>query len=153
MLKQTSTIVLLFALTFLIGAGSGYFFRGLTSPSVATYNEVVWEERDGRAERMRDGDRGAGQHQEQQYREFRMRMISELALEEEQVEPFFVIMATSRRNMRTVREENRDQLRAEMRQQADDMHAQVREVLSDEQFNKWMEMSRQYARNGGRGGN
>ena len=150
-MRQTSTIVLLFALTFLIGAGSGYFFRGLTMSSGTELRAEAMEQQDRRGEGMREGQRGGGQ---EQYQQFRARLILELNLSDEQIDPFFDIMVSNRRSMRGIREESRDQLRRDMRQQADEMHTQVQSVLTEEQFARWMEMSRQYQQsNNGRGGN
>lgn len=154
MLKHTSTIVLLFAVTFLLGVGSGYFLRGLTTAPAPVAGESTETTRGvrggGSGEGNGEGLRAGGANQEQQYRQFRARMISELSLTEEQIDPFFDIMMSNRRSMRTLREENRDQLRRDIRRQADEMHQEVRTVLTSEQFERWMEMSRQQSRNGNR---
>lgn len=163
MIKHTSTIIILFALTFAAGLGSGYFLRGAfgSGDSLATeYRDARGDSQYGmgQGDRQRQGewqdrDRQGmhqGQRQERdrqaEYERFRSRLIAELELAPDQIDPFFEVMTQNRRAMRDLREDNQELLRREMRQQAETMHEQVDAILNDEQFERWMEMSRRLRR-------
>ncbi|KPP99174.1 MAG: hypothetical protein HLUCCA01_11880 [Bacteroidetes bacterium HLUCCA01] len=163
MIKHTSTIIILFALTFAAGLGSGYFLRGalgagdsLTTGYHDTRGGAHYESGQGNRQRQgewQDRDRQGmqqGQRQERDrqadYERFRTRLIAELELAPEQIDPFFEVMTQSRRALRDIREDNQEALRREMREQAEIMHEQVDTILNDEQFERWMEMSRRLRR-------
>lgn len=83
---------------------------------------------------------------------FRMYLIRELDLSEEQIEPFFRETRENRRAMREIMDHSRRDLNRRMQAQADTLHAGLRVVLTEEQLQRWMEIRRQYEQQQNRSG-
>jgi parvulin-like peptidyl-prolyl isomerase len=142
MSQRKAYIISLFALTFLIGAASGYFLRGSVTPmgklspsDPALTGTIEQPDRSGQRNRY---DRPDGTMRE--------RLITELNLRDEQISPFFDITLRHRRLIRDISEDHRVQLMRELRAQSDSLDAELRGLLSTEQYLRWSEMQTRYMR-------
>lgn len=141
-MNKTVQLILLFAITFLIGGTGGYFLRGsLPAPSETQrvreervrWREMSPEQRDQLNSRMRD------------------RMISDMQLQEEQHEIFFTLVNQHRREMRRILEESRRDADRDVRAQADSLYAQLAVVLDAEQLEHWQKLQRRMIQEQGQG--
>lgn len=139
-MKHTFVIILLFAVTFLIGGASGYFLRGTTVQSQEIKSTQERSER-GQSEGMR---------RERDPQQMRANLIERLSLEDHQVDDFFDVLMASRREMRDFREDHRTEFHRGLTERTDSMHAQVRAILTTEQFEEWIKIQPSQNRNGGR---
>lgn len=137
-MKQTIVIILLFAVTFLIGGASGYFLRGtIQSQEIKPTQE------------QSERGRGEGMRRERNPQQMRDNLIARLSLEDHQIDEFFDVLISSRRDMRDFREDSRIKLHRGLAERTDSMHAQVRAILTEEQFEEWMNIQPRQNRNGG----
>ena len=135
-MKITAKVVLLFLITFLFGVTVGYF---LNDPVSHMLKE---------AEKAEMRDRGP---QDREHREMRMReyMVNELELSDEQKEPFFQATHNSRRAMRDIMNQTREESSRRIRAEVDSLNVVLTELLSAEQLEKWDKMQQRYRRQRG----
>ncbi|HAC15693.1 MAG TPA: hypothetical protein DCE78_07085 [Bacteroidetes bacterium] len=137
-MKITAKVVLLFLITFLFGVTVGYF---LNDPVSKMLKE---------AEKAEMRDRGP---QEREHREMRMRdyMVNELGLSQDQTEPFFEATRNSRRVMRDIMTQTREESTRKIRAEVDSLNVILTEILSEEQLEKWDKMQQMYRHQRGPG--
>jgi hypothetical protein len=140
--QRKSYIISLFALTFLIGAASGYFLRGSFDPaSVSTSSEPSLSDTmppPGREMHRNREDRSSST--------LRERLVTELNLDDSQIDPFFDITLRHRRLMRDISDDHRILMMRAMRAQADSLDAELRLILNTDQYLRWAEMQSRYMR-------
>jgi hypothetical protein len=136
MSQRKAYIISLFALTFLIGAGSGYLLRGsfdpFSGPSQSNSSISGIPEPPGQALHRNRPERSSDS--------IRERLVSELNLSDHQVAPFFEITLRHRRLIRELSEDHHLQVRRAMRSQSDSLNTELRTLLSDEQYLRWIEL-------------
>lgn len=139
-MKQKSTLLIFFSVTFLMGTLVGFFLK---DPMLKLFPVDARHE-------QRDEDPEARVHRERRMHNY---MIRELGLEKEQHEEFFSVMQKRRRAMRNIMEESRVETNMRIRVQADSLNFQLSEILTAEQYEKWKKMQEHYVRQRGpRGG-
>jgi DNA-directed RNA polymerase specialized sigma subunit len=130
-MNKTVQLMLLFALTFVIGGVSGYFLRGTIPQSPQStqvrderprWREMPPEQRDRLNERMRD------------------RMIAEMSLREDQQDVFFTLVNRHRREMRNILDESRQQADRNVRTQADSLQTELSRILDATQLERWNQL-------------
>ena len=86
--------------------------------------------------------------QDREHREMRMRdyMVKELELRDDQTEFFFETMRNSRRTMRVIMTQSRDESIRKIRAESDSLNVVLAEILSQDQLQKWDKMRERYLR-------
>jgi hypothetical protein len=132
-MKQKSTLILFFAITFLLGSVVGYMLKDPIQKLSQSSVEQV---------------RTPNSPEERVRAEQRMRnyMIRELSLEEDQIEVFFAVMHQRRRAMRVIMDSSRTETNQRIRIQADSLNLELQDILTDDQFAKWDKMQERYRR-------
>ena len=135
-MKITAKVVLLFLITFLFGVTVGYFLNDPVSKML----------RDADRAEMRDHE-----PQDREHREMRMRdyMVNELELRGDQTELFFEAMRNSRRTMRDIMNQSREESNRRIRAESDSLNVVLTDILSEEQLDKWEKMQQRYRRQRG----
>jgi hypothetical protein len=135
-MKPTFKIILLFVITFMLGGMSGYF---LSRP----INQLL--DGDRRSE-MRGQNENRDEDRRRNDERFRQFMINELELEPTQVDTFFTVTRQSRRNMRDIMMETREESSRRIRAEVDTLNQQLSGILNPSQMEKWGQMQDRYRR-------
>jgi len=138
-MKLKGTLILFFAITFLMGSVVGYLLKDPVQELLISKTEQV-QPQDSPENRVRA---------EQRMRNY---MVRELSLEEDQVEAFFAVMQQRRRSMREIMDSSRTETNQLIRIQADSLNMELREILTVEQFEKWDKIQERYRRSRGQRG-
>jgi hypothetical protein len=132
-MKQKSTLILFFAITFLLGSLVGYLMKDPIQKLARPHVEHV-QPQDSPEDRVQT---------EQRMRNY---MIRELSLEEDQVDEFFSVMHQRRRAMRSIMDASRTDANQRIRVQADSLNTELQVILTEAQFEKWDKMQERYRR-------
>ncbi len=125
MTKNVLLIGLAFAATFGLGLWIGISWAGSESQP----QEVSTEER--------RGDRERGDRERRSPEAMRNYMINSLELTDEQQEPFFELIVDNRQNMNRVMQEYRRKMYAETDSITTHFEAELRTILSEDQFERF----------------
>lgn len=132
-MKQKSSLILFFAITFLLGSLVGYFLKGPIHKLANSRVERVETQ-------ISPEDRVLAEQRMRNY------MIRELSLVEDQIDEFFNVMHHRRRAMRSIMDASRSETNQRMRVQADSLNAELQQILTEAQFEKWDNMQERYRR-------
>ncbi len=124
-------MILLFLVTFITGGILGFVASDPLKSTIGLQEEPI--------ERQRPP-----QGQQDRAQLMRERIIEDLQLSEDQIQPFFQVMDEHRQKLNRINHEAREAANAKIRIQADSLNAAITPVLSEEQLEKWMEMSRRF---------
>lgn len=132
-MKISVKVVLFFLITFIFGITIGYFLNKPVSKILRFTDRVE----------MHDYE-----SQDREHREMRMRdyMVKELELRDDQTEFFFETMRNSRRTMRVIMTQSRDESIRKIRAESDSLNVVLAEILSQDQLQKWDKMRERYLR-------
>ncbi len=132
-MKISVKVVLFFLITFIFGITIGYFLNKPVSKILRFADRVE----------MHDYE-----SQDREHREMRMRdyMVKELELRDDQTEFFFETMRNSRRTMRVIMTQSRDESILKIRAESDSLNVVLAEILSQDQLQKWDKMRERYLR-------
>ena len=132
-MKISVKVVLFFLITFIFGITIWYFLNKPVSKILRFADRVE----------MHDYE-----SQDREHREMRMRdyMVKELELRDDQTEFFFETMRNSRRTMRVIMTQSRDESIRKVRAESDSLNVVLAEILSQDQLQKWDKMRERYLR-------
>ena len=132
-MKISVKVVLFFLITFIFGITIWYFLNKPVSKILRFADRVE----------MHDYE-----SQDREHREMRMRdyMVKELELRDDQTEFFFETMRNSRRTMRVIMTQSRDESIRKIRAESDSLNVVLAEILSQDQLQKWDKMRERYLR-------